>query len=454
MAPVVHSAGDTGHIQAHNDWNQFIDDVVNKRIYPGPVGPQGPQGDQGVQGIQGPQGDQGIQGIKGDTGDTGATGKPFTLYANYATLAALLADVPTEDDVYGIVDSSDSDNGKFYHWISSAWTYISNLSGPQGLQGIQGVQGDQGIQGEAATITVGSVTSGAEGTSAVVTNSGTANDAVLDFTIPRGDTGATGPQGPQGIQGEQGIQGIQGVQGPQGDAATISVGTVTTGAPGSAATVTNSGTSGDAVFDFSIPKGDQGDIGALSGSAPITYDPASATIGIDLTNIESPTGAQAKADAAQSAAQAYADAAAAAVVDAAPATLDTLNELAFALGDDPNFATTVTNQIASKAAASDLVSHESSTVGVHGIADTSALETTTGSQAKADAAQAAAQTASIPNSLVDVKGDIIAATADNIPARVAVGVDGSVLTADSTESAGVRWAAQPIALNPFLLMGA
>ena len=38
-----------------------------------------------------------------------------------------------------------------------------------------------------------------------------------------------------------------------------------------------------------------------------------------------------------------------ALVDSAPETLDTLNELAAALGDDPNFATTVTNQIAQKA---------------------------------------------------------------------------------------------------------
>jgi len=36
------------------------------------------------------------------------------------------------------------------------------------------------------------------------------------------------------------------------------------------------------------------------------------------------------------------------LVDAAPSTLDTLNELAAALGDDPNFATTVTNSIATK----------------------------------------------------------------------------------------------------------
>jgi len=37
------------------------------------------------------------------------------------------------------------------------------------------------------------------------------------------------------------------------------------------------------------------------------------------------------------------------ITDSAPVTLDTLNELAAALGDDPNFATTVTNSIASKA---------------------------------------------------------------------------------------------------------
>lgn len=42
------------------------------------------------------------------------------------------------------------------------------------------------------------------------------------------------------------------------------------------------------------------------------------------------------------------DARIAALVDAAPGALDTLNELAEALGNDPNFATTVTNNIASK----------------------------------------------------------------------------------------------------------
>jgi len=43
-----------------------------------------------------------------------------------------------------------------------------------------------------------------------------------------------------------------------------------------------------------------------------------------------------------------------AITDSAPGTLDTLNELAAALGDDPNFATTITNSIATKANTSSL----------------------------------------------------------------------------------------------------
>ena len=44
----------------------------------------------------------------------------------------------------------------------------------------------------------------------------------------------------------------------------------------------------------------------------------------------------------------------ASITDSAPATLDTLNELAAALGDDPNFATTVSNSLGLKANSADL----------------------------------------------------------------------------------------------------
>lgn len=50
--------------------------------------------------------------------------------------------------------------------------------------------------GEAATVIVGTVATGAEGTAVVITNSGDEHDAVLNFTIPRGNTG----NGIQGIE--------------------------------------------------------------------------------------------------------------------------------------------------------------------------------------------------------------------------------------------------------------
>jgi hypothetical protein len=56
-----------------------------------------------------------------------------------------------------------------------------------------------------------------------------------------------------------------GPQGEQGDAATIEVGDTTTVAYGTPASVTNVGTSGDAVFDFVIPAGPQGAPGVGSG---------------------------------------------------------------------------------------------------------------------------------------------------------------------------------------------
>jgi hypothetical protein len=45
----------------------------------------------------------------------------------------------------------------------------------------------------------------------------------------------------------------------------------------------------------------------------------------------------------------------------------------------------------------------------------------------------------IPATLVDVKGDLIAATAPDVVARVAAGADGQVLSSDSTQPAGLKW---------------
>ena len=56
-----------------------------------------------------------------------------------------------------------------------------------------GPRGPAGPAGEAATIQIGTVTTGAPGTPAEVTNSGTAQNAVLNFVIPQGEPGGETP---------------------------------------------------------------------------------------------------------------------------------------------------------------------------------------------------------------------------------------------------------------------
>lgn len=92
-----------------------------------------------------------------------------------------------------------------------------------------------------------------------------------------------------------------GVPGPQGLAATVEVGSTTTLAPGSSATVVNSGTSSAAVLDFGIPAGEQGQqgqqgiqgiqgiqgvpgaTGVIAATAPLAYNSGTQTVSIDLS---------------------------------------------------------------------------------------------------------------------------------------------------------------------------
>lgn len=106
--------------------------------------------------------------------------------------------------------------------------------GDTGAQGIQGVKGDKGDKGD----------TGAQGLQGV-----------------KGDKGDKGDTGAQGIQG---VKGDKGATGAPGAAATIRIGNVYTGEPGTNVTVTNSGTSTNAILNFTIPRGTPGADGGVT----------------------------------------------------------------------------------------------------------------------------------------------------------------------------------------------
>jgi len=56
----------------------------------------------------------------------------------------------------------------------------------------------------------------------------------------------------------------------------------------------------------------------------------------------------------------------------------------------------------------------------------------------------------IQPTIVDAKGDLITATAADTPARLAVGANNTVLTADSTTATGLKWAAAAAAGKPII----
>lgn len=325
--------------------------------------PRGDKGETGEQGIKGDKGDTGVTftpsvsqdgiiswtndgdlknpssvDIKGDKGDAATVSIGSTVTTEPGTSASVTNTGTSNDAIFNfsIPKGEKGDKGEtgsvgpqgptgptgatFTPSVSGegiiSWTNDKGLDNPssvdiKGPQGDRGPQGETGPDGKAATISVGTTTSGDPGGSASVTNSGTSSDAVFNFVIPRGQQGTPGQDGitptisagttttgdsgtnasvtkdPSSTESEaifnftipRGDKGDTGETGPQGSAATVSIGKTNTGNPGTSASVTNSGTSSEAVFNFTIPKGDTGSPGA-KGDTGAVFTPSVSSEGI------------------------------------------------------------------------------------------------------------------------------------------------------------------------------
>lgn len=150
-------------------------------------------------------------------------------------------------------------------WADSAQSFDvvwETIEASPRTKSLSGVQPATAVISLTPTLDIGTVS---QGSPAAASITGTAPDYDLNLTLPPGDDGA---------------------------AATITVGTVTTGAPGSSATVTNAGTASAAIFNFSIPQGASGTgtgdmlkSDNLSGLA--NYTTARANLGLAIgTNVQ------------------------------------------------------------------------------------------------------------------------------------------------------------------------
>ena len=126
---------------------------------------------------------------------------------------------------------------------------------------VEASQGNADITLESQSRIIGSIGTtalygpkGEDGFSPIANVSKSGNITTISITDANGTTTADITNGQDGVNGQDGA------------AATITVGTVTTGAAGSSATVVNSGTSSAAVFDFSIPQGAKGDTGSTGAT--------------------------------------------------------------------------------------------------------------------------------------------------------------------------------------------
>ena len=280
---------------------------------------QGPAGASGTAGLSGPTG---ATGSGGTPGATGPQGPPVTFLGEWlvntpyaigdavayggSAYIALVANLGREPDM----------SPQSWGLLAAAGT-----SGPAGITGATGLQGPSGYAGPAGPAGPQGTT-GFAGPSGTIGATGTTGPAgLVGATGAAGSIGATGIPGTNGANGTNGTTGPAGMTfkgawvtaygyeandavtygtppstyiastsnssaepdlypqvwavlaqagnsgptGPTGIAAALTIGTVTTSAAGTQATVTDTGTSSAAVLNFTIPQGATGPAGSGGG---------------------------------------------------------------------------------------------------------------------------------------------------------------------------------------------
>ncbi len=172
-------------------------------------------------------------------------------------------------------DSVEMKEEEWYVWYKSEsnWQWTQIIA-------IEDLKWDKWDTGDAATITLGTVCTGAAWSDACITNSGTTCAAIFNFTIPQGATGCTWATGASICEAEFCWDDMvftkdngctvtlcwakNDLKWDTGSAATIDVGCVTTWEPWTSVCVCNSGTCCAAILDFTIPQGAKWDEGAAA----------------------------------------------------------------------------------------------------------------------------------------------------------------------------------------------
>lgn len=173
--------------------------------YPGPQGAAGVAGAMGPAGPAGPIGAAGPAGPQGATGATGAAGAGGLVYrgtyssvVNYALNDAVIFQGSSYVALSPTTNAGNTPPFSPSFWGLVAAAGVNGAAGTPGQAGTPGVAGPSGPSGNAASVQVGSVTTGAAGTTASVVNTGSSSAAVLNFTIPQGARGVPGSGGGTG----------------------------------------------------------------------------------------------------------------------------------------------------------------------------------------------------------------------------------------------------------------